>query len=138
VTVFLAYLAMAYGSNNSDMYGIISPLVFTAILAYFVSSIFSEIFGMCIDTILMCYIADEEMFPPENRFADGGLKSSLQEAAEKAAATSKVPPVHFKSIQVDYCTPGFAPLTLLLSMCLFGSIIGCSVSSSRSTGCCSK
>jgi hypothetical protein len=64
----------------------------------------------------MCYIADEEMFPPENRFADGGLKSSLQEAAEKAAATAKVPPVHFKSIQVDYCTPRLGSTDFIASL----------------------
>jgi len=49
----------------------------TAILAYFVASMFCEIFGMAIETILLCYIADEEMFPPEKRFADGALKTAI-------------------------------------------------------------
>jgi hypothetical protein len=31
------------------------------------------IFSMAIETILCCYIADEEMFPPEQRFADGNI-----------------------------------------------------------------
>lgn len=46
----------------------------------------TEIFGMGIETILLCFIADEEMFPPENRFAEGSLKQTVQIAAERAAA----------------------------------------------------
>lgn len=46
---------------------------------------------MTIDTILCCYIADEEMFPLEKRFADGGLKSSLQRAAQKHASKKTTP-----------------------------------------------
>lgn len=34
---------------------------------------FLEIFGMGIETILCCYIADEEMFKVEDRFAEGDL-----------------------------------------------------------------
>lgn len=49
---------------------------------------FCEIFGMAIETILCCFIADEEMFPPEKRFAEGGLKNTLQKAAEKRAAAA--------------------------------------------------
>ena len=45
---------------------------------------FTEIFGMAIETILCCFIADEEMFPVEKRFAEGALKSALQKHAEKA------------------------------------------------------
>ena len=43
---------------------------------------FTEIFGMCIETILICFIADEEMFAPEQRFADGGLKTTMQKTAQ--------------------------------------------------------
>ncbi len=67
------------------MSGIIAPLILTFILAYFVSVMFSEIFSMCIETILCCYIADEEMFPPEQRFADGNLKAAIQKTAQTAA-----------------------------------------------------
>lgn len=44
---------------------------------------------MGIETILLCYIADEEMFPPEKRFAEGALQSALT-SAQKQAASSKV------------------------------------------------
>lgn len=44
---------------------------------------------MGIEAILLCYIADEEMFPPEKRFAEGALQSALS-SAQKQAASSKV------------------------------------------------
>ena len=43
---------------------------------------------MGIQTILLCYIADEEMFPPEKRFADGSLQSAISKTAH-AASSSK-------------------------------------------------
>jgi hypothetical protein len=85
-TVLLAYLAIAYTTSSSDVTGIISPLIFIAVLAYSVSGVFTEIFGMGIETILLCFIADEEMFPPEKRFAEGSLKQTVQVTAERAVA----------------------------------------------------
>jgi hypothetical protein len=70
------------------MSGVISPLIFTGILAYFTSAMFCEIFGMGIQTILLCFIADEEMFPPEKRFADGSLQSAVARTAQSAAGNT--------------------------------------------------
>lgn len=53
---------------------------------------FAEIFGMSIETILCCYIADEEMFAPENRHADGALKTTMHTTA-KSASDMKIVPV---------------------------------------------
>jgi choline transporter-like protein 2/4/5 len=64
-TVFLCYLVLAYDGRSIN--GIISPLVLVAIMAYFVTCMFTEIFSMGIDTLLICFIADEEMFPPAER-----------------------------------------------------------------------
>jgi len=85
VTVFATYLVIAYAYPSDQINGIISPLIFVAVLSYFVSSMFSEIFGMSIETILCCFIADEEMFSPEKRFAEGPLRTTLQETAQAAA-----------------------------------------------------
>lgn len=90
-TTFLLYLILAYSVPSGEMNGLVSPLIFTFILAYFVAFMFSEIFGMCIETILCCYIADEEMFAPEKRFADGGLKSAIQKTAQGGATVQVVP-----------------------------------------------
>lgn len=86
VTVFLCYLGIAYGTNNSEINGIMGPLVFTFLLSYWVASMFVEIFGMGIETILFSYIADEEMFKPEDRFAEAELMTTIQKTAQAAAA----------------------------------------------------
>ncbi len=86
VTTFLCYLALAYSVDSGDISGIIAPLVFTFFISYWVTSMFIEIFGMGIETILICYIADEEMFKIEDRFADGDLQSTVTKTAQMHAA----------------------------------------------------
>ncbi len=44
---------------------------------------------MGIETILFCFIADEEMFTVENRFASGELMTTIQKTAQ-AAASKKI------------------------------------------------
>ena len=90
MTVFLAYLVIAYGIADTTYNGIISPLVLIGVLAYFVGLMFIEIFGMGIETMLFCYIADEEMFGPADRFADGDLKSVIQKTAQSATAVKAI------------------------------------------------
>jgi len=46
---------------------------------------FAELFGMTIETILFCFIADEEMFAIENRYAEGALMTTIQKTAQDAA-----------------------------------------------------
>lgn len=91
VTTFFFYICIAYGSNNNDIAGIIGPLVFTFFLSYWIASMFIEIFGMGIETILLCFIADEEMFKPEDRFAEADLMTTIQRTAQ-AAAANKIGP----------------------------------------------
>jgi len=85
LTTLACYLCVGYGLPQGETNGIVVPMAMVFVLSYFVASMFTEIFGMAIETILCCYIADEESFPPEERFADGDLKSSVQKHAEQAA-----------------------------------------------------
>lgn len=85
MTTFACYLALAYGADPSELNGIVSPLMFVAILSYFVAAMFTEIFGMGIETILSCFIADEEMFSPEERYAEGDISSAIQKTNQAAA-----------------------------------------------------
>jgi hypothetical protein len=85
-TTFLCYLALAYSFPSAELTGIIAPLVFTFFLSYWIASMFLEIYGMGIETILICFIADEEMFPVEQRFAEGELMSTIQKTAQMHAA----------------------------------------------------
>ena len=52
----------------------------------------SEVMGMGISTILFCFIADEEMFPPEQRFAENGLRATWQKTVQSASSDGKVSP----------------------------------------------
>lgn len=91
LTTFVCYLAIAYGTNNSEITGIIAPLVLCFLLSYWIACMFLEIFGMGIETILFCFIADEEMFSLEERFASGELMSTIQQTAQQAASLKVVP-----------------------------------------------
>lgn len=77
LTTFLCYLALVYSMGN-QISGIIGPILICFILSYFVANLFVEVFGMAISTILVCYCADEEMFNPEERFADGALRGAIK------------------------------------------------------------
>lgn len=90
VTTFLCYLALGYFIGDS-VHGLIGPLLIVFFLSFFVASLFVEVFGMAISTILMCYCADEEMFPPEERFADGALRGAIKKT-QQSAADAKVGP----------------------------------------------
>jgi hypothetical protein len=91
LTTFICYLAIAYGTNNSLVSGIIAPLVLCFLLSYWIACMFLEIFGMGIETILFCFIADEEMFSLEERFASGELMTTIQQTAQQAASLKIAP-----------------------------------------------
>ncbi|KAJ1423001.1 plasma-membrane choline transporter-domain-containing protein [Ochromonadaceae sp. CCMP2298] len=106
-TVFVTYLAIAYGPDSSNVNGIVAPLIFTFLLAYWIGCMFLEIFGMGIETILFCFIADEEMFKVEDRFASGELMTTLQKTAQ-AAASMKIAqaPVEAEAIKDEEAPKG--------------------------------
>ena len=81
-TTVLCYFAIAYTIPSGNVHGIIAPLVFTFLLSYWVTSMFLEIYGMGIETILICFIADEEMFDVKDRFAEGELRSTIDKTSQ--------------------------------------------------------
>jgi hypothetical protein len=89
LVTFLTYLGVTYGySTDTGVSDIVAPLVITFFISYWVACMFLDIFAMGIETILFCFIADEEMFDPEHRFAEGEL-TELIHATAKAHAESK-------------------------------------------------
>lgn len=74
VTIAGAYYSM---DNNirSDLNSIVGPTIMTAVLAYYTGKMITGVYGMAITTILQCFVADEELFPPSQQFADNDLKS---------------------------------------------------------------
>jgi len=57
-----------------ELYSPISPVIVVFILAYNIGDMFLEIFEMSTETILQCFIADEEMFEGNSGYADGELR----------------------------------------------------------------
>lgn len=94
VTVFGFYVYLDYYQNLYQVSGIIGPLIFVSIIAYFISSMFSEVFEMGIETILFCFIADEEMFKPEDRFAESSLSSTIRKTNAGASKQIRVIPTN--------------------------------------------
>jgi len=88
-TLFVTYCVLAYAETD-QLASLIAPLFFVTLLSYFVASMFVEVFGMAISTILVCYIADEEMFPPEDRFCDGALKGAIKKTQQPSSDTQVV------------------------------------------------
>lgn len=74
VTAMLVYFAM---DNNirSDLHSVVGPTIMTAILAYFTGKMITSVYGMAVTTILQCFVADEELFPQSERFAQNDLRS---------------------------------------------------------------
>ena len=56
-----------------DMSGYWLPALFVFAISWFVADFFLDIYGMAVSTLLQCFIADEEMYPPEQRFAENSL-----------------------------------------------------------------
>jgi len=85
-TTLICYLCVIYGDKelSQSINGIIAPMVTVFILAYFISCKFNELFGMTIETILLCFIADEELFSPEKRYAEADLQDVIYRTSSAA------------------------------------------------------
>eukprot|EP00520_Triparma_pacifica_P015089 CAMPEP_0118647022 /NCGR_PEP_ID=MMETSP0785-20121206/8382_1 /TAXON_ID=91992 /ORGANISM="Bolidomonas pacifica, Strain CCMP 1866" /LENGTH=674 /DNA_ID=CAMNT_0006539083 /DNA_START=27 /DNA_END=2051 /DNA_ORIENTATION=- len=76
ITGGCAYFLMD-SSTDLQLNYIYAPVFMVMILSWFVASMFMNIFGMAIATILQCFVADEEMFDAGTRFADSDLASFI-------------------------------------------------------------
>lgn len=83
-TIGATYLAMN-ATIVDDLYSIISPSIFVGVLAYMVAGVFAEMFSMTTSTILQCFIADEEMFAPGERYASPNLLEFMEGTKKKQA-----------------------------------------------------
>jgi choline transporter-like protein 2/4/5 len=85
-TTFIAYNFFAQMPELSSVFG---PTLFTFFISYFTAKKFVETFNMVIATILQCYVADTELFAPEDRFAEGSLKAAVSNGNAAAQKQSK-------------------------------------------------
>ncbi|CAN0254865.1 unnamed protein product [Ectocarpus sp. 12 AP-2014] len=73
VTTLGVYVAM--DSNiRSQLNSLVGPTIMTAVLAYYTGKMVTAVYGMAITTILQCFVADEELFPPSQQFAENDLR----------------------------------------------------------------
>jgi len=68
---------------GDELYSVIGPLFFIAATSWFIAGMFMSVYDMGIATILQCFVADEEMFPADERFAEGGLKAWVDNHGSK-------------------------------------------------------
>lgn len=74
LTTGVSYFAIDHYVGH-ELYSIIGPLFFIACIAWFISGMFMSVYDMGIATILQCFVADEEMFPADQRYAGSGLRT---------------------------------------------------------------
>ena len=81
------YLETKFGHELNSL---MVPTALVAIMAYAVSEMFSEVFGMAISTILQCFVADEEMFEADDRFAPSSLAGTINSTQQKYKKNKQV------------------------------------------------
>jgi len=78
VTGAIAYVLMD-NYIADEVESIIGPTVVVMLLTYIVATLFFSIFSMAVDTVLQCFIADEEMFDGDDCYAEGSLKEWIDD-----------------------------------------------------------
>eukprot|EP00585_Thalassiosira_rotula_P006890 CAMPEP_0196143382 /NCGR_PEP_ID=MMETSP0910-20130528/13213_1 /TAXON_ID=49265 /ORGANISM="Thalassiosira rotula, Strain GSO102" /LENGTH=659 /DNA_ID=CAMNT_0041404827 /DNA_START=380 /DNA_END=2359 /DNA_ORIENTATION=+ len=82
LTTGISYFALDHYLRN-ELYSLIGPLVFIAFISWFIAGMFMSIYDMGIATILQCFVADEEMFSSDQMYAEGSLKTWVDNHGEK-------------------------------------------------------
>lgn len=73
-TTGVSYFAIDHYVRD-ELYSVIGPLFFIAFIAWFIAGMFMSVYDMGIATILQCFVADEEMFSDDQMYAEGSLKT---------------------------------------------------------------
>ena len=83
LTAGAAYMVMESQELNDVVFSLTGPTVVIFFMAYFVGDMFLDIFEMSTATILQCFIADEEMFDGADNYAEGELRTWLDDYQEE-------------------------------------------------------
>jgi len=73
LTTGLAYFVI--DQYVQELHSIIGPLVLIGFASWFIAGMFMSVYDMGIATILQCFVADEEMFSSDQMYAEGSLKT---------------------------------------------------------------
>lgn len=82
LTTGLSYFAID-ANVGDELYSMYGPLFFIAAISWFIAGMFMSVYDMGIATILQCFVADEEMFSAEERYAEGSLKTWVDNHGSK-------------------------------------------------------
>jgi hypothetical protein len=66
---------------SEELFSVGGPTFVVFLISYFVSDFFMDIYDMGTTTILHCFIADEEMFDGDERYATDQLQSWVDKNA---------------------------------------------------------
>merc|ERR1711998_115147 len=92
IATAMIFYIVAEQQLGDELHGLWAPTLLVTALAFFSASMFNEIFGTAIWTILQGFVADEEMFPdPNDRFAEGALADLI---GKTNAAKDQLKPAH--------------------------------------------
>ncbi|KAM3571813.1 hypothetical protein VYU27_006151 [Nannochloropsis oceanica] len=74
----ISYYSMTFLLEDK-IHSPVGPTILVVILAWFTADMFCQIFSMTVSTLLQAFIADEEMFGPEERYACPELAAYIEE-----------------------------------------------------------
>ncbi len=94
-------------SMEGELHSLAGPTVIICLLGWFASGMFMSVLDMAIVTILQCFVADEEMFEEQLRYAGSNLKKCIHIGAAGGASIppSAVAPVALPSLHSNLGEP---------------------------------
>ena len=83
VTTVAAYFVMMEQMEDDRLNHVAGPLVLVFFISYVLADMFMDVFEVGIATILHCFVADEEMFSGNARYADGEWSEYINANSER-------------------------------------------------------
>lgn len=89
ITCGLAYFAFDEYLEE-ELHSPIGPIVFIGLIGFFVGGMFMNVFNMGINTVLHCFVADEEMFSADEMYAEGKLRKWIDDSDEELTSATQM------------------------------------------------
>lgn len=105
-TMVFFFISVGYDTESNDVHGLAGLVAFVGLISFYISCMFSELFAMGVETLILCYLADEEMFSPEERYGEPSVVTTLQRIQQKRSSMKRVKRETSAKATVQ---PGFIP-----------------------------
>eukprot|EP00555_Chaetoceros_dichaeta_P004402 CAMPEP_0198263872 /NCGR_PEP_ID=MMETSP1447-20131203/13843_1 /TAXON_ID=420782 /ORGANISM="Chaetoceros dichaeta, Strain CCMP1751" /LENGTH=666 /DNA_ID=CAMNT_0043952625 /DNA_START=79 /DNA_END=2079 /DNA_ORIENTATION=- len=83
LTTCAAYIIISSYVDQAEIHSPVGPAALVFLIALVVGDMFLDLFEMATETILQCFIADEEMFDGDGGYADGDLRKWFDDHEKK-------------------------------------------------------